>query len=76
MDYHFVKCHLARLLQTCTGHCHRHRSSDWAGVQPEHVGLTLKVDRVDRVVEPVVTVTLPVSAPAGTVARMNVPPLS
>src|SRR5580704_17758041 len=39
------------------------------------VGLTLYVDVVDNVVEPVVTVTLPVSAAAGTVANRKVLPV-
>ena len=38
------------------------------------VGLTLNVAAVERVAVPVVTVTFPVRAPVGTVARMNVLP--
>ena len=46
-----------------------------AGVKLEETGVTLKTAGVDNVAEPVVTVTLPVSAADGTVARMKVVPV-
>ena len=46
------------------------------GLKLFKVGVILYVDEVDKVVDPVVTVTLPVSAPEGTVARMKVVPVS
>lgn len=45
------------------------------GVNVFWVGVILNVDNVDKIVDPVVTVTLPVSAPVGTVARMKVLPV-
>ena len=46
------------------------------GLKLAMVGSTLNVCALVNVVEPVVTVTAPVSAPAGTVAVMNVVPES
>ena len=45
------------------------------GENEVRVGVTLKVCELVSVVAPVVTVTDPVSAPAGTVAEMNVVPV-
>jgi len=45
-------------------------TSPLVGVKPLMVGSTLKVCGLVNVVAPVVTVTGPVSAPAGTVAKM------
>jgi hypothetical protein len=46
------------------------------GVKVAKVGVTLNCLGAVKVVVPVVTVTFPVSAPAGTVARMKVLPVS
>ena len=45
------------------------------GVNDVITGVTLNVFKLVRVVAPVVTVTVPVCAPAGIVARMNVLPV-